>query len=117
MLPGAIAYNAYDIPRVMNVFWTGARYALTDQIDLAAAFYWEEQNDYSKKACAGTGIHTSSNACPGALEALSFLIDYRPIKRVDLYAGVMASSVFGGFASGYQQAQNIAPTAGIRMKF
>ena len=113
----AIAYNAYAIPKTMNVYWTGARYALTDQIDLAAAFYWQQQNDYSAKRCAGIGVHTSSSACAGSMEALSLLIDYKPFKRVDLYAGVMASSVFGGLASGYQQAQNIAPTAGLRIKF
>jgi predicted porin len=115
--PAAIVYTAYAIPKTMNVYWAGARYALTDQIDLAAAFYWQQQNAYSAKVCAGTGIHTSSSACAGAMEALSLLIDYKPLERVDLYAGVMASSVFGGLASGYQQAQTVAPTAGLRIKF
>ena len=117
VLPGAIAYGAYAIPRRMNVAWTGARYAVSDRLDLVGAFYWEQQGDYSRKLCVGTGVHTSSGACPGALDALSFLIDYKPLRRMDLYAGVMVSNVFGGLASGYQQAQNIAPTAGLRMKF
>ena len=45
------------------------------------------------------------------------MIDYRPVKRVDLYAGVMISNVYAGLANGFQQVQNIAPTAGLRIKF
>jgi hypothetical protein len=37
-------------------------------------------------------------------------IDYRPVKRVDFYAGVMISNVYGGLANGFQATQNIAPT-------
>jgi predicted porin len=117
VLPGAITYNAYAINKVMNVVWTGLKYAVTDQIDLTGALYYEAQNDYSAKACAGTGVHISSSGCAGSLDALSFLIEYRPVKRVDLYAGVMISNVYGGLASGYVQAQNIDPTVGLRVKF
>jgi hypothetical protein len=45
------------------------------------------------------------------------MIDYRPVKRVDLYAGVMFSNVYGGLANGFLATQNIAPTAGLRVKF
>ena len=65
----------------------------------------------------GTGILTSSGSCAGSQDAYSFLIDYRPVKRVDLYAGVMVSNVYGGLASGFQKVQDIAPTAGLRVKF
>jgi predicted porin len=101
----------------VNVVWTGVRYAVTDEIDVAGAFHYEAQNDYSTKACTGTGAHISSNSCTGALDAFSLLIDYRPLKRIDLYAGAMISNVYGGFASGYRQVQNIDPTVGIRIKF
>ena len=50
-------------------------------------------------------------------DAFSALIDWRPVKRVDLYAGLMVSNVYGGFANGFQATQNIAPTAGLRIKF
>jgi hypothetical protein len=59
--PGGIAY----VPKVMNVYWTGARYQPVGQVDLAAAFYWQKQNDYSKKACAGTGVYTNSSMLGG----------------------------------------------------
>jgi hypothetical protein len=44
-------------------------------------------------------------------------VDYRPVKRVDLYAGVALSNVYGGLANGYLQTQNIDPTVGLRIKF
>jgi len=45
------------------------------------------------------------------------MIDCRPVKRVDLYAGLMISNVYGGLANGYQVTQNVAPMAGLRVKF
>ena len=51
------------------------------------------------------------------MQAISGLIDYRPVKRVDLYAGVMYSQASGGIASGYIHSNNLAPTAGLRLSF
>jgi hypothetical protein len=48
---------------------------------------------------------------------MSVFADWRPFKRVDLYAGVMRSSVFGGLANGFNQTVNWDPTAGIRVRF
>jgi len=45
------------------------------------------------------------------------LIDYRPIKRVDLYGGVMVSNVWVGFAYGHLYTQNVDPTIGLRIRF
>ena len=45
------------------------------------------------------------------------MIDYRPLKRVDLYAGLMYSHVSGGLATGYLDNDNFAPTVGIRVRF
>ena len=59
----------------------------------------------------------SSGSCAGSEDFFSALIDYRPFKRVDLYAGLMVSNVYGGLASGYPATQDITPTAGIRIKF
>jgi predicted porin len=103
--------------RIAPYFWFGAKYAINSQLDVTGAFYYLSQNDYSTSLCTGTGIHTSSGSCSGSEDFLSFLIDYRPVKRVDLYAGVMLSNVYGGLASGYQQVQTINPTAGLRVKF
>jgi hypothetical protein len=45
------------------------------------------------------------------------LIDYRPVKRVDVYAGVALSNVYAGLANRFRQTQNIDPTVGVRIKF
>ena len=45
------------------------------------------------------------------------MIDYRPSKRVDVYAGVMWSQVTGGQASGFLYSVNLAPTVGVRVQF
>jgi hypothetical protein len=69
------------------------------------------RNNFEKRLSSGSGC------CAGSQDAISFLIDFRPLKRVDLYAGVMLSNVYAGLANGYQETQNIAPTAGLRIKF
>jgi predicted porin len=112
-----VTYNAYTINRYVNVFFFGAKYAINPQLDVIGAFYYLEQNNYSTTPCTGTGIHISSGSCAGTQDAISFLVDYRPVKRLDLYAGVMVSNVYAGLANGFQEIQNIAPTAGLRVKF
>jgi hypothetical protein len=45
------------------------------------------------------------------------MIIYKPVKRIDLYAGIMVSNVYGGLASGFFKTQDIDPTVGIRVRF
>ena len=96
--------------------------------DLIGAYYWLGQNDYNysvstAKATAGitmpaacTTVVTSgvkpngqdfsivrlnSGKCAGSTDFISALIDWRPVKRVDVYAGIMISNVYAGLANGY----------------
>jgi predicted porin len=125
-------FAAYNKMRVVNVPFIGAKYAINPQLDVTAAFYYENQNNYNSSAtpCAyaktsfvqANGnvlnvIRENNSACAGTQDAISFMFDYRPLKRVDLYAGLMVSNVYGGLANGYLATQNIAPTAGLRVKF
>ena len=125
-------YTAYNKQRVAPYVWIGGKYAITPQIDVVGAFYYLTQNNYntSTTPCAYanttfvepngykfTVSRIASGSCSGSQDAISFLIDYRPLKRMDLYAGVMISNVYAGLANGYQETQNIAPTAGLRIKF
>ena len=67
---------------------------------------------------------------------ISFLLDWKPVKRVDIYAGVLVSNVYGGLANGFfststafipgttttvsvntARTQNYDPTVGIRIRF
>ena len=127
-----ISYTTYLHNRFVNVFFLGAKYSINSQLDATAAFYYLDQNNYNSSAtpCASANTtfvqpngrslvvsRVNSSACAGSQDAISFLLDYRPVKRVDLYAGLMISNVYGGLANGFQATQNIAPTAGLRVKF
>ena len=87
--PGYVNSTAYDNNKILRVFWTAAQYAVRDDIDVASAFYHYYQNDYNTSPCTDGGLSASS--CAGTLNALSAMIDYRPAKRLNLYAGVMYS--------------------------
>jgi predicted porin len=120
----------FDVPRIAPYWWIGAKYAVTPQLDVSAAFYYLQQSDFATVVCGGTlfttvapngnkiAVGRSNNAnCAGSEDFFSALIDYRPVKRVDLYAGLMVSNVYGGLANGFPAQQDISPTAGIRIKF
>ncbi len=117
--PGAVTSNAYNVNRIVNAFWTGARCSLWSNLDLAAGFYYRIQNDYlpAPGVCTGSGTTISSNKCAGSDGAVSVLIDYKPVKRIDVYGGAMVSNVWGGFAFGHLYTQNIDPTIGLRITF
>jgi predicted porin len=127
-----ISYTTYAEPRIAPFWFFGAKYAVTPQLDVAGAFYYLSQSDYNSSTtpCAPanttyvepngykfTVTRLNNGACAGSTDFISFLIDYRPVKRIDLYAGVMVSNVYGGLANGYQVTQTINPTAGLRIKF
>ena len=105
--------------RDQNTVWTGLKYAAMKNLELAAGVYWESQNDYLQgpAVCTGSGINTSSGKCSGGRYSYSFLADWKPAPRVDVYAGVMVSNVYGGVASGFQYSENIDPTIGVRFRF
>jgi predicted porin len=127
-----ISYNTYAINRIANTFFFGGKYQINPQLSAAAAFYYLEQNNYNSSTTRCGWANTTftqpdgnkfvvsrvnSSSCAGSQDAISFMIDYQPVKRVDLYAGVMISNVYAGLASGYPATQDIAPTAGLRVKF
>ena len=125
-----VSTKNFAIPRIAPYWWIGAKYALTPQLDVTGAFYYLDQTNFSTTRCAGTLFTTvapngnkiavgriNSGNCAGSEDFFSALIDYRPYKRVDLYAGLMVSNVYGGLASGFPATQDISPTAGIRIKF
>jgi predicted porin len=112
-----ITTNAFAIQRVYNTIWAGFKYAVNARLDVMGAFYYAWQNNFSTTPCTGQGIHISSSSCAGTLDTLSLLIDYRPVKRVDVYADVALSNVYASLANGFQQTQNIDPTVGVRIKF
>jgi predicted porin len=113
----AITDNNYNIQKVLMTWWGGAKYAFRPDLDFAFGYYFQSQNDFNTAPCTGSSILISSNKCSGGQQGISVFADYRPWKRVDLYAGVMRSSVFGGLANGFNQTVNWDPTVGVRVRF
>ncbi len=91
---GYVSSTAYTEHKILRIFWTGIRYAIRDDLDIAGAYYYYYQNDYNTSPCTDGGLSASS--CRGALNAYSAMIDWRPLKRVTAYGGVMWSRVTGG---------------------
>jgi len=117
--PGAVNSTDYNVNRILNTFWTGAQYDVSSDLNLSTGIYYQTQNNYLQPPaiCIGSGTGTSSRKCAGSLSGVSAVINYKPVKRVIVYAGVMVSNVTGGLASGYFKSQNIDPGAGIRVRF
>jgi hypothetical protein len=121
---GDVNITAYTVNKDLQVAWGGVKYAIRSDLDIAAAYYWEGQNDYyvpsgghTCSSASPTGVGAYKSSCAGTTQAVSGLIDWRPLKRLDLYAGVMYSQVRGGMASGYMHANNYDPTVGLRLSF
>jgi predicted porin len=117
--PGAVNSTNYNVNRILNTFWTGGKYNIWSNLSFSAGFYYQTQNDFlpAPATCTGYSTGISSNKCAGSQSAVSFLINYKPVKRVDLYGGMMVSNVYGGLASGYFKTQNLDPTVGLRIRF
>jgi predicted porin len=132
----AITANNFDIQRVLNTFWFGARWKIRSDLEAMGGFYYQNQNNFNPAACTGGSAFISSSRCGGSQDGLSFLLDWKPVKRVDIYAGVLLSNVYGGLANGFfststvfipgtattvsvntARTQNYDPTVGIRIRF
>jgi hypothetical protein len=91
-----VTNNAYNNSKIVQVYWTGVRYAMAPNLELTAAYYGYHQNAYGTGNQTGCSS-TAHNTC-------------------DMYAGAMYSGVHGGAASGYIYSTNINPTIGVRYK-
>ncbi len=113
-IPLSVINNtAYTNARLFQVYWTGARYALSRKLSIGLAYYRQHQSSYSGTRCADASLAS----CRGDLNAGSVLLDYRVSPRFDIYAGAMLSTVSGGLASGFLNNTTIDPTAGARFAF
>jgi predicted porin len=139
--PAVVQKLAYVTPEDLQVLWLGAKYGVLSNLDVAAGYYLEWQNNYTSQytkyntggsssafnvgcgpnlnpAITGaTPQGSNSSACAGTTNVVGAMIDWRPVKRVDVYAGLMYSVVAGGMANGYIQNNNTAFTAGVKLAF
>jgi predicted porin len=100
--------------KVMQVMWTGAKYAVTDNLDVIGAYYHYIQNDYTSASCANPAAHSQ---CAGTFDAVSAVVDWRFAAKWDAYFGMMFQQVNAGLSNGYLARNNFDPTVGVRFRF
>jgi predicted porin len=105
--------TAYNIQRILQYSWFGARYSITPQFDLTAAYY-----QYNQKSNAANGCtNASAGTCAGELHDASVVADYHLTTRFDTYAGINYSLVQDGLASGFLFKNDWTPMIGVRFNF
>jgi predicted porin len=116
--------NNLDSEKILQIWWTGVKYAINSKTDITVAWYQQRQNDFRvPKTCSPTAGFRSS--CAGTLNEGSTYVDYHFTKRLDGFAGIAGSNVSGGLAIAiphgpgvpYYHDSNIAPTLGVRFAF
>jgi predicted porin len=116
--------NNLDSEKLVNIWWTGAKYTYRSKTDFTFAWYEQRQNTFRvPPACNPTAGFRSS--CAGTLDEGSFYIDHHFSKRFDGFAGIAYSWVTGGLAIAiphgpgvpYFSDNNCAPTIGGRFAF
>jgi len=131
--PAQVQKNAFYKPEILQVLWVGAKYGILSNLDAAVGYYYMWQNDYTTltgaavpanvataSACAAAAapaLGANHGSCAGHTEAISGMLDWRPVKRVDIYGGVMYSAVTGGMENGFTHPNNTAVTGGVRVAF
>src|SRR5437870_4496777 len=126
---GCIAFNITNIvntafgvnglaDRIMQIAWTGVKYAVTNQLDVIAAYYHYTQNSFFGPAAGATPCSGAEHSqCAGTFNAISGVVDWKFAPKWDVYVGLMYSVVNGGLANGYIERNNIASTAGLRFRY
>src|ERR1700751_2536675 len=105
--------------RVLQIMWTGAKYAVTDDLDVIGAYYHYIQNSWFGTTTGGRAFCSDSShaQCAGTYDAISAAVDWRFAPKWDLYFGMMFNQVHGGLGFGFLQHSNIDPTVGVRFRF
>jgi len=116
--------NNLDSEKLLQIWWTGAKYTYRSKTDFTFAWYQQRQNDFRRPpTCSPTAGFRAS--CAGTLNEGSFYVDHHFTKRFDAYAGIAYSWVTGGLAIAiphgpgvpYISNNNTAPTIGGRFTF
>ncbi len=115
--------NNLDSEKLVNIWWTGAKYTYRSRTDFTFSWYQQRQNDFRvPPTCTPTSFRAS---CAGTLNEGSLYADHHFTKRFDGYVGLAYSWVSGGLAIAiphgpgvpYSYNNNCAPTIGGRFAF
>ena len=101
----ATTANNFDIQKVLNTFWVGARWKLptmgfVSNLEAMGGFYYPNQTTSTPPLAQARALSSAAPVC-GQPDGISFLLDWKPVKRVDIYGGVLVSNVYGGLANGF----------------
>jgi predicted porin len=116
--------NNLDSEKLVQIWWTGVKYAYDSKTDITFAWYGQLQNDFRvPKTCSTEAGFRSS--CAGTLDEGSLYVDHHFTPRFDGFAGLAYSFVTGGLAIAiphgpgvpYLHNSNFAPTIGGRFTF
>jgi predicted porin len=100
--------------KILQVVWFGAKYAITDNLDIIGAYYHYDQNQFTTASC----LNPPSRAqCAGTMDSASAALDWRFLPKWDTYIGTFFSQMNGGLDNGYLARSNLATTAGLRFRF
>jgi predicted porin len=105
--------------RIFDIYWTGAKYAVTDQVDVIAAYYHYQQHSHFGTPTGGVQFCDGKEhaQCAGTLNAISGVIDWKFAPKWDVYLGCMFTEFNGGLSNSFFVNNNIATTAGLRFKY
>jgi predicted porin len=115
--------NFYASNKDLNIFWAGVKYSVTPAVDLIASYYGIRQGYFTQGGPTPSGA-TFSNVpgqsvasatqaaqcaansasfagCAGAVDMVSFVVDWRFARHVDMFAGISYSQKSGGIVNGY----------------
>jgi predicted porin len=107
------AASTFNIQKILQIWWFGARYSPTPQFDLSAGYYQYNQKSFAKNGCTDA----SSSSCAGELHTGSLVADYHWTKRFDTYAGIQYSLIQNGLANGFLFTSDWTPMVGVRFNF
>jgi predicted porin len=116
--------NNLDAPKVVQIWWTGVKYALDSKTDITFSWYQQRQNDFRVPATCSFDAGFRSS-CAGTLNEASLYANHHFTKRFDGFAGFAYSWVSGGLGIAiphkpgvpYNYDNNLAPVIGGRFIF
>ena len=116
--------NNLDSEKLLQIWWTGAKYAIDSKTDITFAWYQQRQNDFRFRRPARPQPVSAVPARAPSTRCRS-TSDHHFTKRFDGFAGIAYSYVSGGLAIAiphgpgvpYNYDNNFAPTIGGRFTF
>ncbi len=108
-----LTQNAYNVNKILNVYWTGWKRPITPKIDLTGAYYGWRQNSYSGNGCKDN----SSPKCSGNMNVVSGVGTYKFNRSILGYAGFEWSYVMNGSSYTYLADHNILTMVGAQYRF